>query len=115
MTLEKAVATLKAWGCTVDQSDEDDKHTVTMVDPAGNDLHLKRGSYTIVAADPDKGTFMIRRTDNEDETTHVEGKAYGLSNNDPEFMATILDMAWEGDDDYQEIMEQLYPIMKEFV
>lgn len=105
MTLATAVERLKPWGCTVETSNENDVNTVMMVDPDGNYLHLTGGSHAILGANDT--TMVTRPTGIEDETTRVVGKAYGLSHNDPTAMAHILDMAVEGEVDYEGIMNQI--------
>jgi len=57
--------------------------------------------------------MTTRPTGIEDETTYVRGKAYGLSENDPTMMADLIDMAVEGEEDFEEIMSQIFPWMEE--
>lgn len=83
MTLKTAIKRLEAWGCRVEPPDENHENCVTVLDSDGNSLHL---------------------TGTDDETTWILGKAYGLIDNDPTMMVDILDMAGEGEEDYEEIM-----------
>ena len=88
MDIETAIELLQEWGCTVEPPDENYENEVTVVDPDGNCLHL-----TCI--------------EDETETPWVRGKAYGLIHNDPTLMVYILDMAGEGEEDYEEIISQL--------
>src|SRR5262249_11355651 len=109
MTLQTAIEDLEAWGCVVEPSDENDENGVTVLDPDGNCLHLTGGSHVILSANPVTGFMTTCPTGIEDETRYVRGKAYGLLDNDPTMMVEILDMAAEGEEDFEEIMSQMFP------
>jgi hypothetical protein len=113
MNLTTAIELLEAEGCVVKLSDNNDENWVTAVDPDGNFLHLTGGSQTLVCINRALGMMTTRPTGIEDETTYVRGKAYGLSENDPTMMADLIDMAVEGEEDFEEIMSQIFPWMEE--
>ena len=101
MTLDQAIHLLKAFGCTVEETED---HYATVKDPNGNYFHLTDdiGSYRTLSFDLSSETMTIAPAEIHDGTTRVMGECYNV--NDATRMAAVLGMVSEHDDEYHDIM-----------
>jgi hypothetical protein len=110
MTLDEALGELRAVGCTVVPSDDDETSVVR--DILGNHMHLSEARMPETCKS--LATASIKRLRNEIRIrlfeirgggVYVFGTCHNLTNNDPQWMAETLGMAVEDDEDHEIIME----------
>jgi hypothetical protein len=110
MTLDEALGELRAVGCTVVPSDDDETSVVR--DILGNHLHLSeacmpetRKSLATASIKRLRNEIRIRLFEICGGAMYVFGTCHNLTNNDPQWMAEILDMVAEDDEDHEIIMD----------
>jgi hypothetical protein len=107
MSLDEAARLLRDAGCTVEIRED---CWAVAKDRDGNYFHLTDDPecYTTLSIDLSADELTAYPTEIHDGTKRVMGECYGL--NDPDLMATILNMVSEHDDEFEQIMGAGVPV-----